>query len=81
MRKLFTSQDTKLKSAQREMSKKMLGITQRDRQRASWIKEQTKVGDNLVTIKKNKQIWECLITLRSDNKLTNIVREWQSRIL
>ncbi len=36
---------------------RMLGITWRDRKRASWIREQTKVEDILVTIKNKKWTW------------------------
>ncbi len=43
---LTQEQERKLRSAQRRMERKMLGIT--------WIREQTKVEDILMTIKKKK---------------------------
>ncbi len=49
--------ERKLNSAQRGMERRMLGITWRDRKRASWIREQTKVEDILMTIKKKKWTW------------------------
>ncbi len=46
--------ERKLKTAQRGMERGMLGVTWRDRKRASWIREQTKVEDILMTIKNKK---------------------------
>ena len=39
------------------MEKIILGITQRDRKRASWIREQTKVEHILSTIQRKKWTW------------------------
>lgn len=44
--------ERKLMSAQREMKRLMLGISLRDRMRATWIREQLKVEDILWIIKK-----------------------------
>ncbi len=49
--------ERKLRSAQRGMERRMLGITWRDRKRASWIREQTKDENILVTIKNKKWTW------------------------
>ncbi len=49
--------ERKLRSALRAMERRMLGITRRDRKRASWIREQTKVEDIQVTIKDKKWTW------------------------
>ncbi len=57
---------------------KMLGITWRDRKRATWIREQTKVEDILMTIKKKKWSWAGHI-MRRTNKWTKRVTEWQPR--
>ncbi len=43
--------DRKLRSAQRGMERKRLHITWRDRNRASWIREQMQVEDNMWTTK------------------------------
>ncbi len=47
----------KLRSAQRGMERRLLGITWRDRKRASWIREHTNVADILMTIKNKKWTW------------------------
>ncbi len=57
----------------------MLGITWRDRKRATWIREQTKVKDILMTIKKKKWSWAGHIMHRTDNRWTKRVTEWQPR--
>ncbi len=57
----------------------MLGITWRDRKRASWIREQMKVEDILMTIKNKKWTWAGHITRRRDNRWTMRVTEWQPR--
>ncbi len=44
--------ERKLRRAERGMERRMLGITWRDYKRASCIREQTKVEDILMTIKK-----------------------------
>ncbi len=44
------------------------GAAWRDRKRASWIREQTKVGFILVTIKKKKWVWAGHGMRRTDNK-------------
>ncbi len=59
--------ERKLKSAQREMERRTLGITWRDRKRASRNREQTKDEDILVTIKKTKYTWAHVMQ-RRDNR-------------
>ncbi len=71
--------ERKLRSAQRGMERRMLGITWRDRKRASWIREQTKVEDILKTIKNKKWTWAGHIMRRRDNRWTTRVTEWQPR--
>ncbi len=69
----------KLRSAQKGLEMKMLGIAWRNRKRTSWIRELIKVEDILVTIKRKK--WACagLVMGRSDKRWTTKVREWQAR--
>ncbi len=62
--------ERKLKSAQKGMERRMLGITWRDRKRASWTREQTKVEDILVTIKNKKWTWAGHVMRRRDNRWT-----------
>ncbi len=76
---LTKEQERKLRSAQRRMESKMLGITWRDRKRATWIREQTKVEDILTTIKMRKWSWAGHVTRRTDNRWTKRVTEWQPR--
>ncbi len=71
--------ERKLRSAQRGMERRMLGITWRDRKRASWIREQTKVEDILVTIKNKNWTWAGHVMRRRDNRWTTRVTEWQPR--
>ncbi len=56
----------------------MLGITWSERKRATWIREQTKVEDILMTMKKNWS-WAGHIMHRTDNIWTKKVTEWQPR--
>ncbi len=76
---LTKEQERKLRSAQRGMEMKILGITWRDRKQTTWIREQTKVEDILMTIKKKKWFWAGHITGRTDNRWTKKVTEWQPR--
>ncbi len=57
----------------------MLGITWRDRKLASWIREQTKVKDILMTIKNKKWTWAGHILRIRDNRWTTRLTEWQQR--
>ncbi len=56
----------------------MLGITWRDKKRASWIREQTKVEDILMTIKNKKWTWAGHVMSRRDNRWTmrEAKQEW-----
>ncbi len=69
----------KLRAAERGIERRMLGITWRERKRAAWIREQTKVEDILMNIKNKKWTWTLLILGRRDNKWTTRVTEWQPR--
>ncbi len=71
--------ERKLRSAQMGMERRMLGITWRDRKQASWIREETKVEDILVTIKNKKWTWAGYVMGRRDNRWTTRVTEWQPR--
>ncbi len=57
----------------------MLGIIWRDKKRASWIREQTKVEDILMTIKNKKWTWAGYVMRKLDNRWTMRVTEWQPR--
>ncbi len=59
--------EKKLRSAQRGMERGMMGITWRNRKRASWIREKTKVEDILMTMKRKKWTWALHVIRRRDN--------------
>ncbi len=61
--------ERKLRSAQRGMERRMLGITLRDKKRTSWIREQTKVEDILMTRSGHGQDMSC------EDVLTDGLRE------
>ena len=69
----------KLVRTQRAMERIMMGITLRDRKRATWVREQTKVEDFLTTIKKKKWTWAGHIMRRTDNRWTIRITEWVPR--
>ena len=62
--------ENKLRTAQKGMEKSMLGISLRDRKRASWVREKTKVNDILVAIKEQKWRWAGHVARREDNRWT-----------
>ncbi len=79
-RHLTKEQERKLRKAQRGMERKMLGTTwRRDRKRATWIREQAKVEDILMTMENKKWSWASHIMRRTDNRWTKNVTEWQPR--
>ena len=71
--------EQKLRTAQRGMERIMLGITWKDKKRASWIRQQTKVEDILCAIKKRKWTWAGHIYRRTDNRWTKLATEWEPR--
>ncbi len=71
--------ERKLRSAQRGMERRMLGITWRDKKRASWIREQTKVEDILMSIKNKKWTWAGHVMRRHDTRWTTKVTKWHPR--
>ena len=69
----------KLRTTQRAMERKMVGVTLRDKKRAEWIREQTRVKDILVEIKKKKWVWAGHVMRRQDNRWSLRVTEWIPR--
>ncbi len=63
----------KLRSAQKLMGRRVVGITWRDKKRASCIRKQTKIEEILMTIKNKK--WTCPghVMRRRDNRWTTKV--------
>ncbi len=58
--------ERKLRRTQRGRERKMLGIMRRDKKRASWIREQTKVEDIPMTVKNRKWSWAVHVMRRCD---------------
>ncbi|XP_076039237.1 uncharacterized protein LOC143024328 [Oratosquilla oratoria] len=55
--KLTKATETKLRTTQRIMERSTMGITLRDRKRASWVREQTRVKNNVEAVKERKWNW------------------------
>ncbi|XP_037803636.1 uncharacterized protein LOC119598084 [Penaeus monodon] len=66
-------QERKLASAQRRMERLVLGISLRDKRRATWIRKQTKVETIVRIIKKKEWPWAGLIRRRQDECWTKKV--------
>ena len=71
--------EIKLRSAERGMERSVLRISLRDRKRASWVREKTKVNDMLLAIK--EQTWRCSghLARREDNRWTKRLTDWTPR--
>jgi hypothetical protein len=76
---LNNTQLHKLVITQRKMERIMVGVTLRDRKRASWIREQTKVIDIMDHIRGNKHRWAGHVCRRTDNRWTTRITEWCPR--
>ena len=77
--KLTKAMEMKLRSAQRAMERSMLGITLKDRKRASWIREQTGVKDILEAIKEQKWKWAGEVARKEDGRWSRRVTDWTPR--
>ena len=77
--KLTKTMTNKLRSAQRAMERSMLGVTLRDKKRATWIREQTKVKDILEAIKEQKWRWAGHVARREDNRWSKRLTDWTPR--
>lgn len=71
--------ESKLRPAKWAMEQMMIGVTLRDRKRESWIREQSRVEDSTVQIKKNKWTWAGPVVRRTDNRWTTRATEWVPR--
>ncbi len=67
--------ERKLRRAQRGIERRFLGITWRDKKRALWIRDETKVEDILMAIKNKKWTWAGHV-MRGHKRWTTRVREW-----
>ena len=57
----------------------MLGISLRDKKRASWIRENPKVKDILVVIKDQKWRWAGHVARREDTRWSKGLTDWTPR--
>ena len=71
--------ENKLESAQKGMEGSMLGISLRDRKRASWMRENTKVKDIVIAIKEQKWRWAGHVARRVDNRWNKRLTDWTPR--
>uniref|UniRef100_A0A023G128 Putative endonuclease-reverse transcriptase n=1 Tax=Amblyomma triste TaxID=251400 RepID=A0A023G128_AMBTT len=69
----------KLRTTQRAMERKMVGVTLRDRKRAELVREITQVTEILVEIKKKKWTWTGHLVRREDNRSSLRVTNWIRR--
>ena len=69
----------KLRSTQRAHERIMLGFKLKDRKRASWIREQTKLEDVVKTTKSLKWNWAGHVQRFQDNRWTKRTTEWIPR--
>ena len=76
---LTKAMERKLVSTQRAMERIMMGISLKDRKRATWIREQTKIEDIISTIKKKKMDMAGHVMRRDDNRWTIRLTEWLPR--
>ena len=67
---------SQLQVAQRSMKRAILNITQRDRKRNEWIREQTKVLDIIAKAKSLKWEWAGHIGRMADNRWAKKCTEW-----
>ena len=57
----------------------MLGISLRDRKRAYWVREKTKVNDIFVVIKEQMCRWAGHVARREDNRWSKRLTDWTLR--
>ena len=69
----------KLRTTQRAMERRTIVVTLRDKKRADWVREQTRVNDILVEIKKKKWAWAGHVMRREDNRWSLRVTDWIPR--
>ena len=69
----------KLVTTQRKMERIMLGLTLRDRKKATWIRQKTGVTDIIQHIRSQKHRWAGHICRMRDNRWTIRVTEWYPR--
>lgn len=77
--RLTTTLESKLKSAQRAMERRLRGVQLTCRKRAFWIREQTWVEGIVVEIKKDKWTWAGRVVRRNDSRWTARETEWIPR--
>ena len=58
------------------MERSMMKLTLRDKKRASWIRQNTKVDDIIEVIKKQKWRWAGHVARMQDNRWTKRLTDW-----
>ena len=77
--KLTKGSENKLIRAQRAMERSMMKLTLRNKKRASWIRQNTKVDDIIESIKIQKWRWAGHVARLQDNRWTKRLTEWMPR--
>ncbi|HGJ5876541.1 MAG TPA: hypothetical protein ACHBX0_09330 [Arsenophonus sp.] len=57
----------------------MMGVSLRDKKRADWVREQTRVNDILVEIQKKQWTWAGHVRMRVDKRWRLMVADWIPR--
>ena len=71
--------EDRLARSQRQMERKLLGLTWQDRKTNEWIRSKTKVVDILGTIKCKKLKWAGHIARMKDDRWTYQITNWRPR--
>ena len=70
---IYTS---RLRVMQRAIERAMIGITRKDRKTNQWIRDQTRLEDIVVVVKRLKWKWAGHVVRMNDNRWTKIITEW-----
>ncbi|KAI1714327.1 putative uncharacterized transposon-derived protein F52C9.6 [Ditylenchus destructor] len=73
-------QENRLRTTQRAMERRILGISLRDKTTSSSIRQQTQFQDAIDEAKKRKLRWAGHIARREDNRWTKIATTWEPKV-
>ena len=69
--------ERRLKAAQRNMARVMIGVSWQDHRVNEWVRRKTKVRDIMHVIKATELAWTDHIALIQDNRWTSQVTYWR----
>ncbi|KAI1712838.1 putative uncharacterized transposon-derived protein F52C9.6 [Ditylenchus destructor] len=76
---LTKTQENRLRTTQRAMERRILGISLRDKITSNSIRQQTQFQDAVEEAKKRKLRWAGHIARREDNRWTKIATAWEPK--